>query len=235
MWQCVACGARSRAERRPPPCACGIEESWASGAALEVRRAGSRAVCAAELEAETRPRLSTGEADLDRVTGGGWPLGSSVLVWGSPGAGKSRLTMRWASRARVALVVALEMPLATTRDSAVSAGADPARLFLLDDAESWRGEAERVGAEVVVFDSVSAVYRPVWMVRELTSWAWASGGLAFCIVHRNARGRAYGGPALEHWADTTVDVAPRGRDSARVRVRKSRFMPRVSATVRLVK
>ena len=38
--------------------------------------------------AEPPPRLSTGDAELDRVTGGGLVPGSALLIGGDPGIGK---------------------------------------------------------------------------------------------------------------------------------------------------
>src|SRR6185437_10460241 len=51
------------------------------------------------LQGETRqaPRLSSGMAELDRVTGGGFVRGSVLLLGGDPGIGKSTLLIQAAA------------------------------------------------------------------------------------------------------------------------------------------
>src|SRR5262249_35480626 len=48
-------------------------------------------------EAHEAPRLSSGLAELDRVTGGGFVRGSVLLVGGDPGIGKSTLLIQAAA------------------------------------------------------------------------------------------------------------------------------------------
>ena len=45
-------------------------------------------------ESEEAPRIPSGIAELDRVTGGGFVKGSALLVGGDPGIGKSTLLMQ---------------------------------------------------------------------------------------------------------------------------------------------
>jgi hypothetical protein len=48
-------------------------------------------------EIEDAPRIVSGIAELDRVTGGGFVRGSALLVGGDPGIGKSTLLMQAAA------------------------------------------------------------------------------------------------------------------------------------------
>src|SRR5690606_21294727 len=48
-------------------------------------------------ETESAARVETGLAELDRVTGGGFVMGSAVLVGGDPGIGKSTLLLQAAA------------------------------------------------------------------------------------------------------------------------------------------
>src|SRR5262245_10751600 len=48
-------------------------------------------------EAQTAPRLPSGIAEFDRVTGGGFVRGSVLLVGGDPGIGKSTLLIQVAA------------------------------------------------------------------------------------------------------------------------------------------
>ncbi|WP_163574473.1 ATPase domain-containing protein, partial [Klebsiella pneumoniae] len=45
-------------------------------------------------EAQDAPRLKSGMAELDRVTGGGFVRGSVLLMAGDPGVGKSTLLIQ---------------------------------------------------------------------------------------------------------------------------------------------
>ena len=49
------------------------------------------------VDAHEAPRLSSGIAELDRVTGGGFVRGSALLVGGDPGIGKSTLLIQAAA------------------------------------------------------------------------------------------------------------------------------------------
>ena len=48
--------------------------------------------------ADPPPRLRTGDAELDRVTGGGLVPGSALLIGGDPGIGKSTLLLQTAAK-----------------------------------------------------------------------------------------------------------------------------------------
>jgi DNA repair protein RadA/Sms len=101
-FDCQACGAV------PAKCAaCGgwnsiIEEAIApTGPPLLVAIRGGKGKAASfeGLQAETldAPRLPTGMAELDRALGGGLVPGSTVLVGGDPGIGKSTLLLQAAA------------------------------------------------------------------------------------------------------------------------------------------
>src|SRR3569832_1704253 len=69
------------------------------GAGPKMATAGGRPVELVPLsgETETAARVTTGLAELDRVTGGGFVMGSAVLVGGEPGIGKSTLLLQAAA------------------------------------------------------------------------------------------------------------------------------------------
>lgn len=180
-----------------------------------------------------RRRVTSGDSELDRVLLGGWVLGSSALVWGDPGAGKTRLCLRWAAHAAPCLFVSLECPPELVLDTAASVGADLEGLWLVDTVEGLTSEAARIGARSVVVDSVTATPRPLGLVKELSLWAPSSGAVVWMVAHRNGKGRARGGPALEHWPDYTVRMSPRKASGAKVTVKKSRYCPRGWAVVGL--
>src|SRR3546814_2917425 len=61
------------------------------------RAGGKIAFVDLESESQPRPRLTSGIAEFDRVTGGGLVPGSAVLVAGDPGIGKSTLLLQVAA------------------------------------------------------------------------------------------------------------------------------------------
>jgi DNA repair protein RadA/Sms len=100
---CQACGAVS--PRWAGQCAvCGEWNSIAEEAAslsgpaplIAIRGGKGRPARFETLQAATidAPRLPTGIAEFDRVTGGGLVPGSAVLVGGDPGIGKSTLLLK---------------------------------------------------------------------------------------------------------------------------------------------
>lgn len=233
MWTCIACGHSESGPREPAPCACGVEGSWTL---LAGTRSAVRAVRADAVQLETRERVSSGTPELDRVLGGGWVLGSMASVVADAGAGKSRLCYRWASAVPPTLLVGTEMALELMRETAESAGAELGELYLLMGADGWRAEAERLGVRSVVLDSVSETPLPGALVAELYRWATEPGmrRLVFAISHQNRRRRARSDPRIEYIPDYNLSIRPRGKSSAKVLVRKSRYCARGSAVVSLV-
>ena len=78
-----------------------VEELMESGvgAGPKMATAGGRPVALVPLSGETESaaRVTTGLGELDRVTGGGFVMGSAVLVGGDPGIGKSTLLLQAAA------------------------------------------------------------------------------------------------------------------------------------------
>src|SRR5690606_28287332 len=102
---CQACGAvHSRWAGRCDSCGDWntiVEELVASGvgAGPKAALAGGRPVELVPLagETESAARVATGMGELDRVLGGGFVMGSAVLVGGDPGIGKSTLLLQAAA------------------------------------------------------------------------------------------------------------------------------------------
>src|SRR5579871_4229964 len=106
QYICQNCGAvTSRWQGRCDECGAWntlVEEAAAggigAGPAGRAPRKG-RVVALTSLAGETAdpPRIKTGIAELDRVTGGGFVPGSALLVGGDPGIGKSTLLLQAAA------------------------------------------------------------------------------------------------------------------------------------------
>lgn len=98
VGRCPACGEWNTMKQLRLAAATG--RSGGSGSAAGIRSvgtgraAGSRPVRLADVSATDMPRLLTGDAELDRVLGGGIVPGSLVLLGGEPGIGKSTLLLQ---------------------------------------------------------------------------------------------------------------------------------------------
>ena len=116
----------------------------------------ARPVPLRDVEAEHAARIGTGIAELDRVLGGGLVPGSLVLIGGSPGIGKSTLTL-------AALANIASSRLAAPANDAPKAGASaPGRasagvLYVTgeESAAQVRLRAERISADALAVPIVA--------------------------------------------------------------------------------
>ncbi|MGP8035364.1 MAG: DNA repair protein RadA [Steroidobacteraceae bacterium] len=227
--QCPLCGEwnsleERRASRgRPAPAAVAV--NLAPGAAL----AGGGA------------RLTSGEAELDRVLGGGIVPGSVILLGGEPGIGKSTLLLQ------VAAHVAASKPViyASGEESVAQVGLRAQRLGLAaealavvteTDCQAVLSLAAARQAALLVIDSIQTLQSgavptgagAVSQLRECTAelvrFAKAGGAAVVIVGHVTKEGSIAGPKLLEHLVDTVLyfesDAGSRYRI---VRATKNRF------------
>ncbi len=237
-WTCLACGRMRQAAKKPWWCDCGVDDPWvaaeeeASGAPPPVR-----ARRATECVGRLGGTVGTGCDELDELLGGGILERSSVLVHGPRGSGKSRLVTRWASRIPCLWACAELLP-EVAASILQTTGANVRAVWLYPQIEGWEREAERVGARVVVLDSISESRHPGEVLRRARAWAQATGcdRIVWCVSHVNAKGHAKGGTDTEHACDYEMQVLPgkAGSGVARVKLLKSRVGPTGVVLVPLV-
>ncbi len=188
------------------------------------------------------PRLVTGIAELDRVTGGGLVPGSALLVGGDPGIGKSTLLLQAAARlaknSRVAYISG-EEAVDQVRMRAARLGLSKAPVALAsainlrDILTSLEGPD---APAVVVIDSIQTVYADqvesapgtVAQVRtsahELIRMAKRCGFVLFLVGHVTKEGAIAGPRVLEHMVDTVLYFeGDRGHQFRILRAVKNRF------------
>lgn len=236
-FECVACLHRRRGRLAPLVCDnCGRTETYAISDYQETQ---DGAVSALSFSLETPMRYATGDESLDSALLGGFVRPSTLTVFGVAGVGKSRSTLRWATRLGPCLLVSLEMPPELAALSAKEARANLSELFITASEENWQAEAARVRARTVVFDSyqysnkqrVRPGSKVPWVCYELSEWAKANHGLAFLIAHQNKKGRVSGTTAVEHWPDYLFKFEPHGQTEAKIIIPKARYAPKGSAIV----
>lgn len=196
---------------------------------------------AAVTDSVTR-RMPSGVGEFDRVLGGGFVSGSSTLVFGEPGIGKSTLALM-VLRARalagdnVLLVAAEESPTQVAH-RAQRLGPVPETLHVVASTDV-ASAAELIGTQkfaVVVIDSVSAmsddalssITGSVPQVRNaaerLCAVAKSSGTALILVGHVTKDGELSGPRTLEHLVDTVIRVEGDRNGSLRlVRALKHRF------------
>jgi DNA repair protein RadA/Sms len=185
---------------------------------------------------------STGVSELDRVLGGGFISGSTTLLFGEPGVGKSTLALmslrELASRSTPVLLIAAEESVAQVAQRArrlgdVPLGLDVAASTNVDVAEQLVREKRPT---LCVIDSISAmsddtlasVAGSVPQIRHvaerLCSVAKETGVALLIVGHVTKDGELAGPRTLEHLVDTVIRIEGDRQGSLRIiRALKHRF------------
>ncbi|MGC2644399.1 MAG: DNA repair protein RadA, partial [Pseudolabrys sp.] len=196
-------------------------------------------------EAHEAPRLPSGIAEFDRVTGGGFVRGSVLLVGGDPGIGKSTLLIQaTAALARAGhrvVYISGEEAVAQVRlraerldlsDSAVELAAETAvediittlsegrmpRLIVIDSIQTmWTDTVESApGTVTQVRGSAQALIR----------FAKKSGAAIILVGHVTKDGQIAGPRVVEHMVDAVLSFEGEGSHQFRIlRAVKNRFGP----------
>jgi DNA repair protein RadA/Sms len=246
-YVCRECGASFlRWSGRCPNCA---EWDTLEEVAEELERARfgasgaeTKAYVLDEIPDEPRGRILTGMGELDRALGGGVLPGSTILLGGDPGIGKSTLLLqafgRMAAQGVPCLYVTCEESLSQIKLRAKRLGlaASPLKVAAessLDAIVGLLGAQEPAVAAVDSIQMVNAdgVDSPVGSIRhlntsasELVRLAKAEGFAIFLIGHVTKQGAIAGPKALEHVVDTVLYFESERFQSLRIlRAAKNRF------------
>ena len=191
------------------------------------------------------PRLATGIAEFDRVTGGGLVPGSALLVGGDPGIGKSTLLLQitgaLAKRGTECAYISGEEAVDQIRMRAHRLGLSqaPVALAAATDIREIAATLDRAdGPRVVVIDSIQTMFvdnlesapGTVAQVRgaaqELIRLAKSRGFSILLVGHVTKEGVIAGPKVLEHMVDTVLYFeGERGHQFRILRTVKNRFGP----------
>ncbi len=196
-------------------------------------------------EAHDAPRLPSGIAELDRVTGGGFVRGSVLLMAGDPGIGKSTLLIQaTAALARAghrAVYISGEEAVAQVRLRAERLGLTNAAVELASEtavediiATLSEGKTPRL----IVIDSIQTMWTDmvdsapgtVTQVRgaaqALIRFAKRTGAAIILVGHVTKDGQIAGPRVVEHMVDAVLSFEGEGSHQFRIlRAMKNRFGP----------
>src|SRR5271156_6496805 len=245
---CQSCGAA--ASRWAGRCdACGawntLVEEGTVAAARASRKGRVFAIEPLKGQSLEAPRLASGIAEFDRVTGGGLVRGSVLLLGGDPGIGKSTLLIEvaadYARHGQRAVYISGEEAVAQVRLRAE-------RLGLADAAVELAAEtsvedivatlSEGATPRLIVIDSIQTMWTDtvesapgtVTQVRAsaqaLIRFAKRTGAAVMLVGHVTKDGQIAGPRVVEHMVDAVLSFEGEGSQQFRIlRAVKNRFGP----------
>lgn len=172
------------------------------------------------LNADTR--FSTHISEFDRILGGGFVQGSLVLIAGDPGIGKSTILLQTGGELsknnKKVLYVSAEESASQLklRAQRLNINSDNLYIYPQTNMESIRSEIENIKPDVVVVDSIQAIYSnnvastagSVTQIREccnvLMRIAKSQNVTIVVIGHVTKDGNIAGPKVLEHMVDTVI-------------------------------
>lgn len=245
LYRCGSCGHEEpRWLGRCPEC--GEWNTLAQVSAVETR--DSRVKGSPEraslpldrIEPAAESRFDSGIDEMNRVLGGGIMRGSSVLVGGEPGIGKSTLMLEVAAKLKVAgavLYVSGEESAGQLKLRAERLGLSSSRLEVLaaSDLQTVTDVLDRVKPVVFVIDSIQTllshelgavpgtVNQLKYCCAELVDWARNHSSAVFLIAHVTKEGVIAGPKVLEHMVDTVLYFDQSESELRVLRATKNRF------------
>ncbi|MGN6550755.1 MAG: DNA repair protein RadA [Pararhizobium sp.] len=196
-------------------------------------------------EIEDAPRIESGIAELDRVTGGGFVRGSAILVGGDPGIGKSTVLMQAAAalsrRGARVIYVSGEEAVAQVRLRAQRLEAADTAVLLaaetnVEDILATLSEGPR--PDLVIIDSIQTLWSDivesapgtVTQVRTgaqaMIKFAKQTGAAIVLVGHVTKEGQIAGPRVVEHMVDAVLYFeGDRGHHYRILRTVKNRFGP----------
>ena len=233
LGRCPECGKWNSFAEVPP-------ESEPSRGAPSKGRASARPIPLSSIETREGMRLDTGIEEMNRVLGGGLMRGSSVLVGGEPGIGKSTLMLQLAARVAPpgrSLYVSGEESPGQLRMRADRLRVSSERIEVLAETELTAIVAvlEQVKPVLIIVDSLQTLYtREVNALpgtvnqikvctQELVDWARSRGCGLLLVAHVTKEGAIAGPKLVEHLVDTVLSFEQASAEVRTLQAVKNRF------------
>jgi DNA repair protein RadA/Sms len=187
-------------------------------------------------------RRPCGIEEADQVFGGGMVAGSSILLGGEPGIGKSTMMLQIAqasSRKGEVLYISGEESLGQLKIRADRLGANEEGLIIFCESrvEEILNVLNDRQPSIVIIDSIQTIHSPSqglvpgtvnqlkYGCFELINWARETGAVLFLVAHVTKEGAIAGPKVIEHMVDTVLYFDHSGSDLRILRSTKNRFGP----------
>ncbi|QGW26926.1 DNA repair protein RadA [Phnomibacter ginsenosidimutans] len=201
---------------------------------------GKKTVLIQDVNASQQPRFSTGDAEMDRVLGGGIVPGSVVLVAGEPGIGKSTLFLQLGLQMNdvTTLYISGEESQQQIKMRADRLKATPNDFYLLTETNTQTifSEIKKLKPQLLIVDSIQTLESPyidsaagsISQIKEcaaeLQRFAKETNTPVFLIGHITKDGNIAGPKILEHMVDTVLQFEGDRHYTYRIlRTLKNRF------------
>ncbi len=247
VWFCSNCGNEYSKWMGKCP-ACGewntmVEKEVVTGKrpmSTSVPGAGRKPMPLKDVSTTAEDRVSLGNAEVDRLLGGGIVKGSLVLMGGEPGIGKSTLSLQipLSCPSLKVLYVTGEESVKQVKMRADRLGGDASNCLIYSETlmDNVIAEAEETAPDLMIVDSVQTMYcqnvestaGSVTQVKEVAAtllrFAKGSGIPVILIGHITKEGAIAGPKVLEHIVDVVLQFEGENRGPYRVlRSIKNRF------------
>ena len=247
VWFCSNCGNEYSKWMGKCP-ACGewntmVEKEVVTGKrpfSVSVPGAGRKPLPLKDVSTTAEDRVSLGNAEVDRLLGGGIVKGSLVLMGGEPGIGKSTLSLQipLSCPSLKVLYVTGEESVKQVKMRADRLGGDASNCLIYSETlmDNILAEAEEAAPDLIIVDSVQTMYcqnvestaGSVTQVKEVAAsllrFAKGSGIPVILIGHITKEGAIAGPKVLEHIVDVVLQFEGENRGPYRVlRSIKNRF------------
>ncbi|MGM9785509.1 MAG: DNA repair protein RadA [Candidatus Cryptobacteroides sp.] len=248
VWFCTSCGNESPKWMGRCP-ACGewntmVEETVATGkrqsASVQVPGASRKPMPLSQIDSSQEARISLGNAEMDRILGGGLVEGSLVLIGGEPGIGKSTLSLQIPLHCPhlKTLYVTGEESARQVKLRAARIGGDDSDCLIYSETlmENILEQARTIMPDLMVVDSVQTMFSQniesspgsITQIKEtaaqLLRFAKETGVPVILIGHITKEGSIAGPKILEHIVDVVLQFEGENRGTYRLlRSIKNRF------------
>jgi DNA repair protein RadA/Sms len=254
MFECQSCGYGSaKWLGRCPDCGgwnSFVEEKRPRASEISsIRRSGGKALRLTEISTGASPRISTRNAEFDRVLGGGIVPGSVILIGGEPGAGKSTLLLQiarslsqeglrvlYASGEESMQQIKIRADRLDDAATASAAAADNVYLLAEPNLELILSAVEEIQPAAIVLDSVQTAFSETldstpgsvsqvrYVAMQFLNLAKTRNVPVFLIGHITKDGSIAGPKSLEHIVDAVLYFEGERQQNHRIiRAAKNRF------------
>ncbi len=190
-----------------------------------------------EIAGNTTDRITSAIGEFDRSLGGGFMPGSTVLVGGEPGIGKSTLLLQAVAAMRTVLYVSGEEAAAQIRARAdrLSVPGDNVTLLCTTDFDDVMARLRSESPEVVVIDSIQTLVAAEagtvpgtpnqikYVCHEIGEWIRAAGAVGILVAHVTKEGQIAGPKVVEHMVDAVLLFEHAAGELRFLRAAKNRF------------